>query len=100
MKDNVWRLVGGGLLLLMLALPVWANGGSQAVGEVKAVDSVKRILTISHGPIPGLNMSAMTMDFYVADPAMLSEVQPGDKIRFEVETDRRGRYVIVDLELE
>lgn len=87
-------------VLLFLAVPAWAMAGAEAHGEVKRVDTQKRTITISHGPIPALNMSSMTMDFYVADPAMLSEVQPGDKVHFEVETDRRGRYVIVDLELE
>jgi len=85
---------------LFLTIPAWVQANAEAYGEVKRVDTHKRTLTISHGPISALNMSAMTMDFYVADPAMLSEVQPGDKVRFEVETDRRGRYVIVDLELE
>ncbi len=100
MKRALWRLCWGGLVLWCLMMPVWANTGAEGLGEVKAVDSIKRTITISHGPIPSLNMSAMTMDFYVADPAMLSEVRPGDTVRFEVETDRRGRYVIVDLELE
>ena len=87
-------------VFLFVTTPVWAMAGAEAHGEVKEVDTHKRTITISHGPIPALNMSAMTMDFYVADPAMLSEVRPGDKVHFEVETDRRGRYVIVDLELE
>ncbi len=83
-----------------LAFSPGSLAAAEARGEVQRVDVHERVITIAHGPIPALDMAAMTQDFYVADPAMLSEVRPGDKVRFEVEIDRRGRYVIIDLESE
>jgi Cu/Ag efflux protein CusF len=34
------------------------------------------VVTIKHGPLRGLNISAMTMTFLVKDKAMLSNLQP------------------------
>jgi Cu/Ag efflux protein CusF len=42
---------------------------------------------IEHRPITHLYMESMTMNFRVKDPAMLTALTPGDKIRFEVERD-------------
>jgi Cu/Ag efflux protein CusF len=56
-----------------------------AEGEVKKVDKDAGKLTIKHGPLDNLGMPAMTMVFHVADPAMLDEVAPGDKITFLAE---------------
>jgi Cu/Ag efflux protein CusF len=42
-------------------------------------------MTLRHGPIANLDMPAMTMVFRVADPAMLEQVQPGDKVRFKAD---------------
>ena len=54
-------------------------------GEVRRVDRDAKKLTIRHGPILNLEMSAMTMVFQVKDPAMLDTVNAGDKIKFYVE---------------
>jgi Cu/Ag efflux protein CusF len=54
-------------------------------GEVKKVDKEAGKLTIKHGPLENLGMPAMTMVFRVADPAMLDEVAPGDKVTFLAE---------------
>ncbi len=66
-------------------------------GTVNAVKSSEKKLTISHGPIKGL-MDAMTMDFAVADPAMLDEVKKGSKIKFVLTKEKDGKLVISDLE--
>jgi Cu/Ag efflux protein CusF len=54
-------------------------------GTVEKVDAAGGRITIDHGPIPNLNMDAMTMVFRAADPAMLKQVKPGDKIRFSAD---------------
>lgn len=41
--------------------------------------------TIKHGPIPNLDMGAMTMVFRVKEPAMAKGLKKGDKIRFHAE---------------
>lgn len=55
-------------------------------GTVLAVDNAAKSLTISHGPLQNLGMPPMTMVFQVSDPAMLVEVKPGDKVRFQADT--------------
>ena len=54
-------------------------------GTVEKVDPSSGRITIDHGAIPNLNMDAMTMVFRTADPAMLKQVKPGDKIQFSAD---------------
>ena len=91
-------LAGVLVLLLSLASSVFAADEHEANGTVNSVDKSSRTLNISHGPIKSMGMGAMTMDFKVADPSMLGEVKPGQKIEFVVTTDRKGRFVILDMQ--
>lgn len=59
-----------------------AAAAPQTEGEVRKVDKAQGKLTLRHGPIANLDMPAMTMVFRVADPALLDNLQPGDKVRF------------------
>lgn len=51
-------------------------------GEVRKVDKEQGKLTLKHGPIASLDMPGMTMVFRVADPKMLDDLKPGDKLKF------------------
>lgn len=51
-------------------------------GEIKKVDKDAGKVTIKHSDIKNLGMPGMTMVFRVQDPAMLGQVQEGDKVRF------------------
>jgi Cu/Ag efflux protein CusF len=67
-----------------------AAGASQAAetlaeGEVRRVDKDAKKITIRHGRLEKLDMPPMTMVFQVKDPAMLDQVKPGDKIKFDAE---------------
>ena len=66
-----------------------AQGSAQpaalADGEIRKVDKDAKKITIKHGPLPSLDMPAMTMVFQVGDPAMLDQVKAGDKVRFQAE---------------
>lgn len=64
-----------------------ATGSAAALvdGEVRRVDRAAHKLTLRHGPIPSLDMTAMTMVFRVADASMLNAVKTGDKVRFAAE---------------
>jgi Cu/Ag efflux protein CusF len=84
------------LLAAVLAAPAFAQLPSSgnhvahhadafADGEVRKVDKDAKKLTIKHGPIPNLEMPAMTMVFQVKDAQMLEQVKPGDKVRFEAQ---------------
>ena len=62
-----------------------AQAGGMAEGEIRKVDKDAKKITVKHGPLPKLDMPAMTMVFQVKDPAMLDQVKAGDKVRFEAE---------------
>lgn len=54
-------------------------------GTVLAVDRSSRSVTISHGALANLGMPAMTMVFQVADPGILEQVKPGDRVKFRAD---------------
>jgi len=68
-------------------------------GEVKKVDTAAGKLTIKHGPLVNLDMEPMTMVFRVQDPAMLSKVQVGSKVRFTAEKVG-GALMVTALEVQ
>lgn len=66
-------------------------------GEVRKVDMDTKKLTIKHGPMPSLDMPAMTMVFHVKDPAMLEKVKAGDKVKFQAEK-LSGAFTVTGIE--
>ncbi len=67
-------------------------------GRLEAVDLETRSLTLSHAPIPELRWPRMTMDFQVADPALVQGVAPGSAVRFSFEVGEPGEYVVTRIE--
>ena len=63
-------------------------------GVVKEVDAGKARIKIEHGPIKSLGWSGMTMFFDVANASLLTGIKPGDKVAFELDRDKNGRFVI------
>lgn len=82
---------------LLFATTTLAGNEFMAEGTVNAVKSSDEKLNISHGAVKGL-MGAMTMDFKVADPAMLDDVEAGSNIKFTIEDDN-GTMIVTDLEV-
>ncbi len=74
------------------------HGAPLTDGEIRKVDGSAQKLTVKHGPIENLGMSPMTMVFRVADPAFLTAVKPGDKVKMTVERVD-GVLTIVALQL-
>jgi Cu/Ag efflux protein CusF len=68
-------------------------------GVVTKVDESAGKLTIRHGPIKKFDMDAMTMVFRASDPAVLKQVRPGDKIRFEADKVN-GQFTVMKIEPE
>ena len=66
-------------------------------GEIRRVDKEAKKLTIRHGPIANLDTPPMTMVFQVKDPAVLDQLKPGDKIRFQAEK-LGGAYTVTRIE--
>ena len=93
-------MIGVFAVVFAFGTAAFASGEHEAHGVIKGVNKGKRTLTISHGPISGLGMSAMTMDFKVANPAMLMDAHEGEKIEFKVKVDRSGHYIVTDMQAE
>lgn len=93
------KLIIAGLLALFLVSPAaWSATEHEAEGTIDAIDKENRTLKITHGPIKSMGMSGMTMNFKVADPSMLMDLAPGQKIDFVLTTNSAGEFLIVDLE--
>ena len=79
----------------MAVLPAFAQ--TLTDGEVRKVDKDAKKITIRHGPMPSLDMPAMTMVFQVKDPTMLEQVKAGDKVKFEAEK-LGGAFTVTKIE--
>ena len=79
------RRIASTLVLSLVAGLVAAQAPVLADGEIRKVDKEAKKITIKHGPLPNLDMPAMTMVFRVKEPRMLEQVKPGDKVRFSAE---------------
>ncbi|MES2899335.1 MAG: copper-binding protein [Pseudomonadota bacterium] len=71
-------------------------GQPKSEGEIKKIDKDTGKLTVKHGPLANLDMPAMTMVFKVKDPAMMTQVKTGDKIKFTVEKIN-GAFIITEM---
>jgi Cu(I)/Ag(I) efflux system periplasmic protein CusF len=67
-------------------------------GQVKKVDEAAGKITIQHGALKKFDMEeGMTMVFRANDPAMLKQVKPGDRVKFE--TDKiNGQFTVMKIE--
>jgi Cu/Ag efflux protein CusF len=75
-----------------------AQGSALTDGEIRKVDKAQGKVTLAHEPIESLGMPKMTMVFRVADPAMLDQVKPGDKVRFAADKVD-GKYTVTRWEM-
>ncbi|HLT98340.1 MAG TPA: copper-binding protein [Burkholderiaceae bacterium] len=76
------------------SVPAHAQEGSGS-GEVRRIDAQAGKVTIKHGPIDALELPAMTL-VYQVDQALLTNLQPGDKIKFKARRVN-GQYVVVEI---
>lgn len=81
------------------SMPMAASMAGMSEGEVRKVDSAVGKLTLRHGPLMNMNMPAMTMVFRVKDPAWLTQLKVGDKVRFLAERVD-GNLTVTALEME
>lgn len=66
-------------------------------GIVQTVDTKTGVVTLKHGDITNMGMTAMTMGFAVANKKMLEGVKVGDKVRFHVEM-MKGQSTVTHIE--
>jgi Cu(I)/Ag(I) efflux system periplasmic protein CusF len=90
------------LFLLALALSIGSHAAvAQSAlidGQVTKVDQSAGKITIKHGPAKRLGMDqAMTMVYRAQDPAMLTAVKAGDKVKFDAD-QVNGRFTVTKIE--
>jgi Cu(I)/Ag(I) efflux system periplasmic protein CusF len=69
---------------------------ARGTGVVQSIDQERGVVTISHGPVPALDMMAMTMVFPVRDKDQLANLQPMQRVEFQLAYDGRD-YLIFDI---
>lgn len=77
--------------------PAQAGQAHKAQGTVHKVDPAAGTLNMSHGPIPGLNWPAMTMDFQVRDKAVLKDIKPGQKVEITLVQEGKDKFVVTQV---
>lgn len=71
-----------------------AIGGHRAEGTVEDLDAKAGAVTVNHGPVASLKWPAMSMEFLVANPALLAGLKPGALVSFEFVERKPGEWVI------
>jgi Cu(I)/Ag(I) efflux system protein CusF len=76
---------------------VWAQS-DLTDGLVTKIDSSANKITIRHGPMKKFDMEdGMTMVYRVQDPAMLTAVKAGDKVKFDAE-HVNGQFIVTTIQ--
>lgn len=99
MKKKIYTFALAGALLLNAAAAgiAWAQD-ALTDGEVKKIDASAKKITIKHGPMKKFDMEdGMTMVYGVQDPAMLTAVKTGDKVKFDAE-HVNGQFIVTKLQ--
>lgn len=68
---------------------------ANAEGTIKAIDTTKHTVTISHGAVPAVQWPPMTMAFSVTDD-QLTGLTAGDRVSFSFRLDG-GKAMIVSI---
>lgn len=71
--------------------------GHQAEGRIEELDAKAGTVMLNHGAIASLKWPAMSMEFQVATPALLSGLKVGTAVSFEFVERKPGEWVITRL---
>lgn len=71
--------------------------GHRGEGAIDAVDAKAGTVSIAHGPIASLKWPGMTMEFKVANEALLKDLKPGAKVAFEFVERKPGEWVVTSI---
>lgn len=80
------------------AAPAAKGSSHQAEGKLDAIDAKAGTVSIAHGPVASLKWPAMTMDFMLANSALIGTLKPGATVAFTFVERKPGEWVIVKLE--
>jgi Cu/Ag efflux protein CusF len=89
--------VAGALLLALFCFGQSSSGKKQYTfhGKVESIDKGAKSMKVDGEKVEGW-MNAMTMDFKVDNPSVLSQVKPGDRI---MATVYDGDYTLHDVKV-
>ena len=73
--------------------------GHRVQGTLNAVNA-DGTASITHGPVETLNWPGMTMDFALANSALMADIEPGTAISFEIVERKPGEWVITKVQAE
>jgi Cu(I)/Ag(I) efflux system membrane fusion protein len=96
-ESNLKAVVGNMAASAAAAAPskvTAATVGHKASGSIDSIDSKAGTLTLNHGAVATLKWPPMTMEFKVANPALLGGLQPGQAVNFEFVERQAGEYVV------
>jgi len=71
-----------------------ASIGHKAQGKVESVDAKGLSVSLTHGPVASLKWPGMTMDFRLANSALLKELKTGSRVEVEFVERGAGEWVI------
>jgi Cu(I)/Ag(I) efflux system membrane fusion protein len=74
-----------------------ASPGHQADGNVDSVDTKALTVMLTHGPVASLKWPAMTMEFALANSALLKDLKPGKSVHIEFVERGQGEWVITSV---
>ena len=69
----------------------------EGIGGVVAVDPRNKRLVLTHGEIKGFMAAMEEMSFMVTSATLLKGIEPGDKVRFTIDADKRAIVSITPL---
>ncbi len=69
----------------------------EGIGVVVAVDPRKNRLVLTHGEVKGFMAAMEEMSFLVTTATLLEGIEPGDKVRFTIDADKRAIVDVVPL---
>lgn len=99
MPKNIVVLIAAVAILLAVAMPERVLAQSALTdGLVTKIDTSAGKITIKHGPMKKFDMEdGMTMVYRIQDPAMLTAVKAGDKVKFD--TDHvNGQFIVTKIQ--
>jgi Cu(I)/Ag(I) efflux system membrane fusion protein len=69
-----------------------------AEGTLDAIDAKAGTVTLTHGPVASLKWPGMTMEFALANPALVEKLKPGARVAVEFVERQPGEWVITKIE--
>ncbi len=73
------------------------GAGHQAQGVIDSIDAKDGSINLRHGPVASLKWPAMTMEFKLANAALLKDLKAGDQVSVEFVERQTGEWVITSV---